>query len=216
MPSSPITVLIVSSGWIHPGWLARLSLAWSLSALPGYRFHRTASLEELPEAAAAHYAGIVLYIHQQQISRSALERLDEFVQSGGGLLAVHSAAASFKKEKRFAELLGGRFVRHGPIKNFTVQPTQETSLIFGQLGAFQVRDELYRHEWDPGNIIHFVTPAGTGEPPEPVVWTRQHAAGRVCYCSLGHRASVLVQPAVASILRRGLTWVCSSQSREPG
>ncbi len=210
----PITILLVTSGWFHPSWLARLSLAWSLSALPGCRFHRTPSLESLPDAAADHYAGIVLYLHQQKVSQAALDRLGDFIQAGGGLLAVHSASASFKQEKRFTELLGGRFVSHGPIQTFPVQPVLKNDPVFGRMDSFQVRDELYRHEWDAGNQIHFGTPVGDDGPLEPVVWTRQHGAGRVCYCSLGHRAAVLVQPPAAAILRRGLAWVCSPANGE--
>lgn len=216
MSSKPTTVLLISSGWVHPSWLARLSLAWTLSALPGYRFHRIASLEGLPDTVTEHYAAIVLYIHRQQISAAALERLESFVSQGGGLLAVHSASASFKDEKRFAQLLGGRFVGHGPVQNYTVQPALEQDPVFGQLPVFQVRDELYRHEWDAGNHIHFFTSAVGSDTPEPVVWTRLYETGRVCYCSLGHRSAVLRHPTVGSILTRGLIWVCSPDTREPG
>lgn len=193
-----------------------MSLAWSLSALPGYRFHRTASLENLPDTVAEHYAAIVLYIHRQQISATALERLENFVGQGGGLLAVHSAAASFKREQRFTQLLGGRFVGHGPVQRFTVQPSLEQDPVFGRVREFQVQDELYRHEWDAGNRIHFFTSAAGSQALEPVVWTRQYQMGRVCYCSLGHRAAVLRHPAVSAILNRGLAWVCSPESTGPG
>lgn len=215
MPSKPATVLLVASGWVHPSWLARMSLAWTLSALPRYRFHRMASLEDLPDTVTDHYAAIVLYIHRQHISAAALERLENFVCQGGGLLAVHSASASFKHEKRFTQLLGGQFVGHGPVQRFTVQPSVEQDPVFGRLEAFQVRDELYRHEWDPGNRIHFFTTVADSEMPEPVVWTRSFGMGRVCYCSLGHRAAVLRHPAVSTVLGRGLIWVCTADTREP-
>jgi type 1 glutamine amidotransferase len=40
----------------------------------------------------------------------------------------------------------------------------------------------------------------------PVVWKRRHGAGRVFYCSLGHKAEELTRPQVATMLRRDMLW----------
>lgn len=202
------TVLLISSGWLHPSWLARLYLAWGLSGLPGYRFHRTDTLENLPDNPGEHYAGLVLYFHQKSISPTALQRLESYIQQGGGLLAVHSAAASFKEEAGYTRLLGGKFIRHGPVTEFIARPCSDDR-IFAGLQAFQVRDELYRHTWDPSVQVHFSVSVPGEEQAEPLVWTRQHGAGRVCYCALGHRAAVFLQPPVMRLLHSGLAWVCS-------
>jgi type 1 glutamine amidotransferase len=69
-----------------------------------------------------------------------------------------------------------------------------------------VRDELYRHDYDPDNLIHFHTSVG-GER-EPVVWTRFWGQGRVCYCALGHTVGSMRHPQVQQILQRGLRWSC--------
>jgi hypothetical protein len=157
------------------------------------------------------FQAIVLYVHTEAISSIALTRLDRFLQQGGGMLAVHAASASFKDEPRFVELLGGQFVEHGPVESFEVRPTEPASELFAGIPPFSVTDELYQHQYDPGNRIHFYTTVGDER--EPVVWTRYHGAGRVCYCSLGHTLSAMRQPQVWQILQRGLSWDCSS-SRE--
>jgi type 1 glutamine amidotransferase len=77
--------------------------------------------------------------------------------------------------------------------------------MFQGIGSFQLRDELYRHEFEPSNEVHFYTSVD-GEQ-EPVVWTRLHGEGRVCYCSLGHVSRTFQHPTVIEILRRGLMWV---------
>jgi type 1 glutamine amidotransferase len=211
-------VLLVSAGLVHPSLLTRFWLRRGLAALPGYRFHRVASLEALLELSLEPYCGIVLYVHHDTISPPALECLERFLGRGGGLLALHSAAASFKGEERYSDLLGGSFREHGPIETFEVQQAAPGDDIFGDVPAFLVKDELYRHDYDPCNQVHFYTMAGSER--EPVVWTRRlpapgsgsGAAGRVCHCALGHTVSSVRHPRFQQILRRGLAWVCGLEA----
>ena len=208
-------ILLVSDGIVHPSLLARFWLRRALSSppvpgainVPQYGFHRIGSLEALPRVwRLDSYPAIVLYVHHRTLSPSALEPLDWFLRAGGGLLALHSASASYKEEPRFYEILGGRFVTHGPVEEFAVQLSSPEDEIFGNTPAFSVRDELYRHEYDPGNRVHLHTVVD-GER-EPVVWTRRWGQGRVCYCALGHTVGAVRHPQTRQILHQGLAWAC--------
>lgn len=203
-------ILLVSDGLVHPSLLGRYWLHRALAGLPGFRFRRVASLETLPGLPPDAFRAIVLYVHHDTISRPAQQRLEAFVEQGGGLLAIHSASASFKEEPGFQALLGGRFVTHGPVEEFVVQPSTPGGEFWGDMPAFSVRDELYRHEYDTANRVHLHT--AVGEECEPVVWTRRQGQGRVCYCSLGHTMSAMRHPAVQQILRTGLRWVCGQEA----
>jgi type 1 glutamine amidotransferase len=203
-PAQP-TVLLIARGLVHPTWLACRILKRALEATPGLRFRSAASLEILPRIDMETIQSAAIYFHHKHLSPAALERLDGFLRQGGGLLAVHGAAASFKTEPRYHAILGGRFVGHGAVAHFEVQPVPGEEGIFAGIGSFTVRDELYRHEYDPSSQVHFTTPVGTGQ--EPVVWTRRHGEGRICYCSLGHTAGVLRHTSVIELLQRGLRWV---------
>jgi len=200
------SILLVSAGIVHPPKMGRFWLRRGLESLPDTVFRRVQSLEALAEFPSDEFDGIVLYMHQERVSIPALDRLEEFVREGGGLLALHSASASFKEQPGYFDILGGRFVDHGPVEPFLVRPTPVAEGIFGEVDAFSVRDELYRHEFEPENAIHFYTMVD-GER-EPVVWTRRFGAGRVCYCSLGHTGGSMRHPAVRRIVRQGLVWAC--------
>lgn len=212
------SILIVSEGVRHPSLLARFYFHRALRAVPDCRLQRVGSLEALSGSSLASTQAVVLYIHRETISPAALERLESFIGRGGGLLAVHSASASFVQEPRYAEILGGRFREHGPIEPFQVQPATPQDPIFASIPAFAVEDELYRHDYDPDNRIHFFTPVDGGQ--EPVVWTRHYppasaersAGGRVCYCALGHTVSSMRNPHVQRILQGGLAWVAGRMS----
>jgi type 1 glutamine amidotransferase len=202
--------LLVSAGFFHPSLLCRFWLRRTLTALPGYRFAHASSLEALPRQPLDSLQTIVLYVHHDSLSAAALDCLDAYLEQGGGLLALHSASASYKDESRFHEILGGRFVTHGPVEEFAVQPSSPEDELFRGMPAFSIRDELYRHEYDPANRIHFYTMVG--EEREPVVWTRRRGQGRVCYCALGHTVSAVRHPQVLQIMHRGLAWVSGEET----
>ena len=92
-------VLSVSDGVVHPSLMARFWLRRALIGLSGYRFRRIASLEFLLQQLLARLGAVVLYVHHDMLSLPALQRLEEFLDGGGGLLAVHSASASFQQEE---------------------------------------------------------------------------------------------------------------------
>jgi type 1 glutamine amidotransferase len=199
------SIVLVSDGLVHPPLLARFWLQRGLVSSSGRFSQRVASLESLPRLSLPSFQAIVLYVHHKTISLPALESLETFLKRGGGLLAIHSASASFRQESRYQDLLGGRFVEHGPIESFEVHPAEVQNEIFGGIGAFWVRDELYRHEYDADNRVHFATTVDQEQ--EPVVWTRRTGNGRVCYCALGHTPGSIRHPQTQQILRCALDWV---------
>jgi type 1 glutamine amidotransferase len=201
-------VLCVFDGWVHPPVTARHELQSALSQL-GYQLKRVRSLETLQEMDLTPYCGLALYYHHKKISNQALSALDNYVSSGGGVLAVHSATASFKESNGYFQILGGRFKSHGRVETFEVTPVAPQSGIFAGIPAFQVRDELYVHDLSADIKTHFTT-VYQGQP-VPVVWTRLHGIGRVCYACPGHRTAIFRKPAYQKILRRGLDWVCGRE-----
>lgn len=200
-------VLLVTDGLFHPPLWGRLILHHALRRVPGCAFAHTRSLDCLP-ADAETCAAWVLHFHHQSITPAALARLDAFVRNGGGILAIHAATASFKETLPYFDILGGRFVGHGPVTRFNI--TQAREDIFGPLGGFWVRDELYLHELRPDLTVHFTAMLDGQE--VPVVWTRQYGQGRVCYAVPGHTSESMANPVYQQVLQRGLAWVCAEES----
>jgi len=200
-------VLLVTDGIFHPPVSARKALRASLADLEGFAFEHIRSLEKLPEN-LDDFSALVLYIHHKKIPEQALAKLDAFVFNGGGLLGIHSATASFKEQMHYFEILGGRFIGHGPVEFFEVKPVPEREIFTG-IPAFTVKDELYIHELQPGIKAHFTA---THEGKEiPAVWTYQYGAGRVCYAVPGHRTESMKNENYQKILKRGLVWVSDNE-----
>ncbi len=197
-------IMIISAGTVHPNLLARHYLSNHLKTVEGISLIPAGSIEAARDL-NEDYAALVLYLHRQRISDEALHALDTFISRGGGLLAIHSASASFKQTPRYYEILGGRFIAHGKIAPYTVHPREGDSPLAGSLGSFSIRDELYLHDYQKDVAVHFFTERD-GER-EPVVWTRKHHQGSVCYIAPGHCAATVKHPAIRMIITRGLQWV---------
>ena len=197
-------VLLVTDGIFHPPLQARKVLHAALAELEGFEFQHIRSMEQLP-GNLKEFSATVIYLHHQKISASALSALDKFVLDGGGVLGIHTATAAYKEQLHYFEILGGRFIGHGPIEPFKVKPITDSE-IFNGIPAFTVKDELYIHELQPGITPHFTA---THEGQEiPVVWTYHYGQGRICYAVPGHRTETMRNETYQKILQCGLTWVC--------
>jgi uncharacterized protein len=196
-------VLLVSDGWFHPPLLARRVLHHLFIRAGSYRVTLVHSLDDFPENSSS-LSAVVLYFHHWAVSDAALKKLQGFVFKGGGLMAVHSATASFKEQPEYAQLVGGSFSGHGPVSEFECIP-EPGGGVFAGLSSFSVRDELYLHEFEPGIQVHY-TSLYDGEK-VPVVWTRSYGQGRVCAAVPGHTLSALHNPVYQQVLLSGLAWV---------
>ncbi|MEA4908482.1 MAG: ThuA domain-containing protein [Chloroflexi bacterium] len=199
-------LLLVSDGLFHPPLPGRVTLRRFLTGLPGCALTVTRSLEKLPPG-LERFDAMLLYFHHKQVTPAALHALDQFVGAGGGLLAIHSATASFKSTPHYFELLGGRFTGHGKVAPFQIVPSGESPLFAG-LPAFWLTDEVYLHETQAGIQVHFTTRHAGQD--VPVVWTWTYGRGRVCYAMPGHRSATLADPHYQQVLQRGLEWVWRS------
>ena len=197
-------ILLVSDGFFHPPFLGRYYARKVLTAVPGTQFTPIRSLDFLTELDLKRFQAMVLYFHHEHIALNVLEAFERFVRSGGGVLAIHSATASFQRQRRYFDVLGGRFTGHGPVEPFAIQPVSSEDEIFGSIEPFNVTDELYVHELWSDIRVHF-TALHEGEP-QPMVWTRSVGNGRVCYVCPGHRAATVKQPEMQAVLQRGLKW----------
>jgi type 1 glutamine amidotransferase len=210
---APASILLVTRGLFHPHPFARRALEKILRNTPGCRVSVSPSLEKIPGTAFGTSQAVVLYFHEKHISNQALAALQAYLEGGGGVLAIHAAAASYKHAPAYFELLGGKFVSHGAVQDFTITPQPPAQAILGNLPAFAIRDEFYRME--TREDITVLLNAHQETLVEPFAWVRRHGRGRVCYLAAGHTTGSLQHPAVRKILQRGLLW-CAGRTGAPG
>lgn len=165
-------VLVVSKGIVHPTIFCRIHLRNILSNIENAEFNFVSDINRLDGIDKKTYHAVVLFFHEKTIRNSCLKSLKAFVENGGVLFCVHSALASFKKQKIFKELIGAKFTGHDEIKDMRIEGSME----------FTIKDELY--EFDMANDCEIHLSCGD----IPVYWTRDARKGRVACLSPGHRA----------------------------
>lgn len=175
-------ILVVSKGFLHPSILCRHSLKKLLLGLErDFAFEFTRNLRDMGALEGEFFQGVILYFHEKRIDEALFDKFGDFLLEGGGVLAIHSAMASFKKNKKYQDILGGRFLGHGRIRDLEVISNAGELNIPLDPVSFCVRDELYIHEYHKDNSILMVCQYEGGK--EPVLWTKTYGRGRVAYFS---------------------------------
>lgn len=142
------------------------------------------------------------------------DALQQFVRSGGGVLAIHAAADSHYNWPWYTRMIGGHFARHPqgtPKGKITiVAPTDPA--VRGLTRSLERTDEWYYFDdYDPvSKVLITLDPITIGEKdvnPNPMAWERQINNGRVFYTAMGHTKESYSEPWFLSLLGGGLDWV---------
>ena len=179
------------------GLLVVNALRWTMTG-PGTpdRYRRQAAAEGVSPSAAARAA------------------LAAHLRGGGGLLGLHTASICFDDWPEWGDALGGAWVWgrsiHPPLgPPVEVAVTGRHPLVDG-VDGFSIVDEVYGGlDLRAGvtGLLAAVQPgAGPEEPPQPLLWAREHGGGRVVYDALGHHPASYQVPGHAEIVRRAIRW----------
>ena len=139
------------------------------------------------------------------------------VESGVGLAGCHGGMCdAFRDNTDWQFMTGGQWVAHpgNDGVGYSVDITDQEHVISRGIDSFEVTSEQYYMHVDPAINVLATTRfpiadgphRGNGAVDMPVVWTKLYGSGRVFYCSLGHRASIMeVEPAF-TLMKRGFAW----------
>lgn len=139
----------------------------------------------------------------------------DFVEQGGGLLALHAAIASYPPDGPLHSLLHGRFLYHPPlhpaVQYAIAQPAGEITL---GVDSFTVEDEQYFVELEAG-VTEILLMSQTREHGEsPAGWAHESGAGRVCVLVPGHTEVAMLHPMMQKLLQNALDWCLIGEHSE--
>ena len=144
-----------------------------------------------------------------------------FIRNGGGLVANHSVTVTSPGWAEFCEILGARGAAHRSLEERILvkldDPSHPINRVFGGKG-FEFTEDILRFDEAPSprskvHVLLSIDVAKTdmnqgrctgncvsddGE--YPLSWVRGYGKGRVFYCSLGHKPSVVLGCAPTSTL----------------
>ena len=178
---------------------------------------------------------VVQCVTMSSISREELAGLRAAVAAGTGFTGWHGGIAdSFRASSDYLQLVGGQFATH-PSKepgecggdesdNFLRHTVEITDLgrehpITAGLDDFELTTEQYWVLHDDlidvlATTTHPVRPWHPWHRPitSPAIWTRQWGEGRIVVTTPGHSLDVLENPAVRTVIERGMLWASRTAS----
>jgi uncharacterized protein len=150
------------------------------------------------------------------------EAFQEFIRSGGGFAAIHSANATERQWPWYWALVGGKFVRHPPHQEFDVLVTDPDHPSTRHLPSrWTVSDECYySNELNPDIHVLLSADLTTVEDEErdtypgetfgqqfPLCWCHHFEGGRQWYTALGHDPEFYGDALFVQHLRGGILWI---------
>jgi type 1 glutamine amidotransferase len=157
---------------------------------------------------------------------AARQALLDYVKSGKGVAAIHSATDNFPTWPEGQALLGGKFDGHpwGAGDTEAVKVDDPAHPVVAALGGkgFWINDEIYQmgEPYDRSQVrvllsLDMSKPQNARDPKNihrsdndfPICWVKQTGdGGRVFYCSLGHNPSIYWTPQVLQVYLDGIQY----------
>src|SRR5688572_20818642 len=91
------------------------------------------------------YDAVLVYANIDTIAPGPERALLDYVTQGGGLVALHSASASFSNSPKLLALIGAQFQRHDPIASFRTRVATPAHPVAQGFTSFESADEPYVH-----------------------------------------------------------------------
>jgi type 1 glutamine amidotransferase len=130
----------------------------------------------------------------------------EFVERGGGLLALHNALAIYPERGPYLRLAGGAYTTHGPLERFRVSVLDRSHFITHDVHDFEVANEQHTPTADRSRVHLLLESRSALGVIGAAGWARQAGKARVCYLANGHTREALTHPEFQTLLRNGAIW----------
>jgi predicted dehydrogenase len=161
----------------------------------------------------AGYDLVIIYASSDNMTPAQEKSLCEFVKGGGGLLGVHTATVFGVDNPAYMEMIGSRFINHGPITEFQVNLAGDHE-ITRRVDGFKVTDEFYVMEKKTRRYEVLATAMWQGKT-HPMAYVRPYGKGRVCYIALGHDERAFRSPQFQKLVSQGARWVSRQAEKKP-
>jgi type 1 glutamine amidotransferase len=177
--------------------------------------HAASNREAFKSDLRGRFDVLVLYDASQELEEAGRRNLQDFLESGKGLVVLHHAILDYGSWPWwYREVVGGKYLLQpeGSMaastymhdQDLIVQPTRQHPITNG-IGHIHIRDETYKGMWiSQGNEILLKTDNPTSD--GPLAWVSPYAKSRVVYVALGHDSSAHRHPAYRLLVKNSILW----------
>ncbi|RWA04845.1 hypothetical protein EKO27_g10265 [Xylaria grammica] len=148
------------------------------------------------------------------LSKEELHALKKYVNSGGGFVGIHCAAAGMHSEPWYGELIGAYFTHHPEPQHSVVRVENKDHVIVSRFpDEFSWFDEWYNFTRNPRDEVTVLLSTdesryegGTMGSDHPLAWCREFDGGRSFYTALGHFDEAYQDKAFMTHVLNGILW----------
>jgi type 1 glutamine amidotransferase len=209
--SPPVRALVVTGGHDYEPSFYTLfegydDLVWT---------HAVSNVAAFKSDIRKKYDVLVLYDMSSDLDEKGRKNLQDFVESGKGVVVLHHAIADYQSWPWwYKEVVGGRYLLQpeGNTPGSTYKHDQDLFVrpvgnhpITNPIGPIHIRDETYKGMWiSPDNKVLLKTdhPASDG----PLMWISPYEKSRVVYLELGHDFYAHRHPAYRGLVWNSILW----------
>lgn len=142
------------------------------------------------------------------------ELLQDFVQNGGSILAIHAAADAEYNWPWYGQMLGALFKDHPHTQQATCHKTGISHPSVQNIPAsWQRTDEWYNFQsLSPANqvvltIDETTYTGGTHGAAHPISWYREFDGGKIFYTAMGHTSETYSEPLFLEHIKGAIEWL---------
>jgi hypothetical protein len=192
---------VVSGRWLHDSPDQTALLKEAIGRTGRVHPYLTETWGDAAPESLSRYALIVIAGHYDAVPDALLLALRRYVEAGGPLLGLHAANSCFTTPD-YVDLIGSRFTRHDPIKEYTVDIDVPDHPLMAGLAPFRIVDELREGEFQRDAVQVVASAEG-----HPAVYWKEAGRGRIVYVAPGHDRRTLAHPAYLRLIQNAVNWL---------
>lgn len=132
----------------------------------------------------------------------------DFVEQGGGFLNLHNSMGLYPENGPYLDLVGGRYIGHGPLERFRVMVTNREHPIVQGVEDFSVADEQHTPPYDEDKVHVFLrSRSDDGSREAAAGWAYEPGQGRLVHLAPGHTREAMEHPMFQRLMSNAVTWL---------
>lgn len=210
-------------GYVHDNIAASVEAIKKMGAEKGFAVDVSDDPTVFTDSNLRQYATLAFSNSNNEAFSSDAQRdaFKRYIEAGGGFVGIHSASGSERAWPYYWSVLGGKFVVHPRMQQFTVQVADpKFPAARGLPASFEWTDECYFNDHLNPDIhpvlvtdrtkltgLESIKLDATAFPnPLPLAWYHEFDGGREFYIALGHNKQDYANPILYGIIENGILW----------
>ena len=130
----------------------------------------------------------------------------DFVQSGHSFLNLHNSMGLYPENGPYLNLVGGRYIGHGPLERFHVEVVDTSHPITRGVTGWDAADEQHTPPYD--EKVHLLLRNRSDEGKTAAAgWCYEPGQGRLAHLASGHTRESLEHPMFQRLLVNSMRWL---------